>query len=339
MKPIISVASLFIVVMGGEIGTRIHLNRGYRLHLDGNRGSENSRYIMDVSNCIEYRLSPNKTWTWGEFKIVVNSDGIRGPEIPAIRDPAETRILHLGDSFTFGWSVRDDQTISASLDRILAAKGVKCRNINLGVIGYNLTQYRQAFMERLHLARAGDVVVINIFVNDGDPPGYGTSAPNPRNLFGRFDSWFINEGIHMFNEALKKEGEGYRLILPHRKHVQLDAAVSFDPSTVNGRHAVQAYVEMVNLCRERSLSLVTVSHPLILRTEFSDKYLYEGVDRTIEAWAAKAGSPFVDMTRAFLESREDPAGFVHKGDGHYNAKGNEFTAKRISTELLKILSN
>src|SRR3954447_8958531 len=49
----------------------------------------------------------------------VNSAGLRGPEIPYEKPPGTYRVLVLGDSFTFGAQVEEDQTFVARLgDRL-----------------------------------------------------------------------------------------------------------------------------------------------------------------------------------------------------------------------------
>jgi hypothetical protein len=70
---------------------------------------------------------------------ILNSDrfGFRGAEeYPAQKPPGRSRILVLGDSFTFGQDVSDDETYASLLERSL--KGVDV--MNLGVHGYGHDQ-------------------------------------------------------------------------------------------------------------------------------------------------------------------------------------------------------
>ncbi|MCA9400394.1 MAG: hypothetical protein KC713_02115 [Candidatus Omnitrophica bacterium] len=69
--------------------------------------------------------------------VTVNSQGIRGVrEYPYTRVPGKRRILILGDSFTFGTEVGDDETYPYHLQQLLPQDEV----INMGVFGYGHDQ-------------------------------------------------------------------------------------------------------------------------------------------------------------------------------------------------------
>ena len=72
----------------------------------------------------------------GKF-VNTNSKGLRGAtEYPYARTPGKQRILVLGDSFTFGTDVSDDETYSHDLESALPNTEV----LNLGVQGYGQDQ-------------------------------------------------------------------------------------------------------------------------------------------------------------------------------------------------------
>jgi hypothetical protein len=74
-----------------------------------------------------------------DVRIRTNSRGLRGPD-PAIPKPAGTvRILMLGDSFTFGFPVRDEETFVARIEQGLRAQGLPVEVVNGGVSGYSPT--------------------------------------------------------------------------------------------------------------------------------------------------------------------------------------------------------
>jgi lysophospholipase L1-like esterase len=67
----------------------------------------------------------------------------------------------VGDFFTWGYGVNDDQTLAARLEQLL--EGVKV--INLGVTAYGLEQeYR--YLQSEGLSYNPDLVIINICAND-----------------------------------------------------------------------------------------------------------------------------------------------------------------------------
>lgn len=98
--------------------------------------------------------------------IRINKLGIRGPELS--RDAGKPIVLCLGDSFTYGAGVDEDETFTADLNK---SSGGKYVAVNAGVVGYNLSQYYS------RLASIGGelrpaVVVLGIFANDWEDLGY-----------------------------------------------------------------------------------------------------------------------------------------------------------------------
>jgi hypothetical protein len=90
-----------------------------------------------------HRLKPNQTYHFetSEFNVDIRTNryGLRAPD-PVIPKPAGVfRILMLGDSFTFGFPVRDDETFCHLIEGQLQARGYPVEVINAGVSGYSPT--------------------------------------------------------------------------------------------------------------------------------------------------------------------------------------------------------
>ncbi len=81
-----------------------------------------------------YRPDVALTYHAPEFDMQVrtNPDGLRGPPVPPADDAAT--VLVIGDSFTFGWGVGDDQRYSDVIARRIeqAAPGMRLRMVNAG---------------------------------------------------------------------------------------------------------------------------------------------------------------------------------------------------------------
>ncbi len=74
----------------------------------------------------------------GEFDVEfrINSKGLRGEEIDYLRNPSH-RILCLGDSFTFGFGVEEQESWPARLQQQLTAgSATVVEVINAGVMGW-----------------------------------------------------------------------------------------------------------------------------------------------------------------------------------------------------------
>jgi len=112
----------------------------------GWRGLKLKRFTIEAGiedSHFHHRLKPNQTYHFetSEFNVDIrtNSYGLRGPE-PAIPKPAGVlRILMLGDSFTFGFPVRDEETFCRVIEQGLNAQGYPVEVINGGVSGYSPT--------------------------------------------------------------------------------------------------------------------------------------------------------------------------------------------------------
>lgn len=97
-------------------------------------------------------------------KVNINEAGMRqnaNPAMPPEDTAAVFRIVTIGDSFTFGDEVSDNETWPAQLERILRADGVPTRVFNLGTNAYGIDQ------ALLRLVRDGaplrpDVVILGL---------------------------------------------------------------------------------------------------------------------------------------------------------------------------------
>jgi hypothetical protein len=120
-----------------------------------------------------HRLVPNSyaEFRRRDFSYIqrVNSLGLRGREVPAEKPTNSYRIVMLGDSFTMGMGVEDDQTFSVLVERSLKQDGAKCGRsievLNAGVDSY------APILSFLQLKRdlwplKPDMVVLNLDVSD-----------------------------------------------------------------------------------------------------------------------------------------------------------------------------
>lgn len=115
------------------------------------------------------------------FPIEQNDAGFRDRDHTFNKPAGVTRVLCVGDSYTWGWGLDADVTYSRRLEEILADRGLNAEVINTGVPGYNTVQCLLYLHER-GFAYAPDVVVYQASVNDftGNrpcPSGHVWSCP------------------------------------------------------------------------------------------------------------------------------------------------------------------
>jgi lysophospholipase L1-like esterase len=99
-----------------------------------------------------------------------NHDGFRTEPVSRAKAPGVYRIVLLGDSLTFGWSVNQDERFSRLLqDRLnTVAAGRRYEVINLALPGYTMYHGAQVF-EHYALRYDPDMVVVAFGINDARP--------------------------------------------------------------------------------------------------------------------------------------------------------------------------
>lgn len=126
-----------------------------------------------------------------------NSLGYRGPEPKA----GLRKLLVLGDSYTEGFGLAEDETFPAQLDRALAAAGAKgWQVLNGGTLGYTPALYAKYF-DRYFLEERPQLVLLNLdFTDFNDDPYYLQIADydangKPATFPGRevFPSWALGQ--------------------------------------------------------------------------------------------------------------------------------------------------
>jgi lysophospholipase L1-like esterase len=118
-----------------------------------------------------WRLAPNVRFPddgGALVGVISNSRGLRDPrEIPFDKPPDAVRILFLGDSTTFGWLLRYDETIVHQTEQRLRERfpGRDIACLNAGVPGYTAFQGWR-FLETEGLLYQPDLVVASFGFND-----------------------------------------------------------------------------------------------------------------------------------------------------------------------------
>ena len=94
-------------------------------------------YRADGNPNLGYRIAPNRSYQFTDIPVHINSLGLRDRE-PGPADTGTSRILALGDSITFGWRVRLEDSYPKVIERLLneAQAGRRWEVINAGVGGY-----------------------------------------------------------------------------------------------------------------------------------------------------------------------------------------------------------
>jgi len=102
----------------------------------------------------------------GRWEFFINGEGFRSKkEFNYDKPPGTIRIMTLGDSFTIGYEVQQEETYSAILEKYLRSKGYTVEVINTGVSGFG-TAEELVFFQEEGLKYHPDVVILGYYEND-----------------------------------------------------------------------------------------------------------------------------------------------------------------------------
>jgi len=137
----------------------------------------------------------------------VNHLGLRGAEVTVEKPKDTRRVLMLGDSFTMGKGVQDDETFAVLVEKMLQTSLTSCNGGKVEVLNAGVDSYAP-ILELLYLKRdlarlSPDLVILNLDHSDlvqesayrhqavRDAEGEITAVPQVwrRSLYERFLSW------------------------------------------------------------------------------------------------------------------------------------------------------
>jgi lysophospholipase L1-like esterase len=167
-KPGRSVSLALVASLGGVVVALLLVEGVARLLFDE---AVQPRYVIDPGYGVRANQPNVRTrhYVPGDYDVAIstNSAGMRGlREYPVERVPGKRRILVLGDSFTFGYGVNDDEVVSAVLEDLLNERAsASAEVLNLAVSGFGQAEELVTWENRGKAYRP-DVVVLFYFEND-----------------------------------------------------------------------------------------------------------------------------------------------------------------------------
>jgi lysophospholipase L1-like esterase len=151
-------------------------------------GRATTLFLKD--DILGWKLRPNASDWSRKVRVTINSNGLRGPELPYAKHTHAKRILYVGDSVTFGFGLEDTETypfrVQALLNRVLDDS---IETVNAGVDGYSPRQ-ECAYLTSEGLRYQPDLVVVSFVLNDVTEEGwldgwqFQSTRDNRESLFG-----------------------------------------------------------------------------------------------------------------------------------------------------------
>lgn len=173
-KALLLAISCFVALFLCEALTRVVYRRSKDLDMEMWRYATQLKTVS-ADPQVGFEHLPNRSTYLMGVDVRTNSYGLRGAETTLEKPTNTYRILVLGDSFTFGWGVSEDQTYPNQVERMLnnqaprgLPKGVHYEVLNLGVGNYNTVQ-EVARLRNIGLQFDPDLILLGYFINDAEP--------------------------------------------------------------------------------------------------------------------------------------------------------------------------
>lgn len=153
-------------------------------------GSVSLRSIINPhpSDEIIYRLKPNLDVKFKNVRVITNSHGMRSPEVSVEKADCHYRIALLGDSYAFGWGVKQDKIFARVLEEKLNEtnqQDLTFEVLNFAVPGYSTFQEVAALRE-YDLKFDLDAVLVFFVENDFGMPFYIHDLQDRSKLYQEF---------------------------------------------------------------------------------------------------------------------------------------------------------
>jgi hypothetical protein len=287
-------------------------------------------------------------------RVSVNSKGLRGPELG--NDP---RILMLGDSYTFGIYVSDEETFSALLEKRLYQEGYKYQVLNAGYTDGHETDQQYVWLKHNIEKLAPKIVMLNVFLGN-DIRFINPDAWADLDADGLPSKW-LDKNIHVEPNGILRNtqigpstvGETviYRLPILRDSHLCILVAKAFDQAKnkllkiptgyydKSFEHIFGIYSpELDRLARSNGARFAVSLLPINFMVERekmdivlpgsqfrnSDSVYYRRLSGMLE----KNGIVLVNIEDAMKQSKEGPF-FPENGEVHFNRRGHAFTSEKI----------
>jgi hypothetical protein len=128
---------------------------------------QNPGLMRKADNSLGHSYTPGWSGYHAGGKVRINSAGWRGKEFSIEKPPDTIRILGIGDSFTFGRAVDDEDIFLAKMEEMLNSDGgARFETINAGHENINTVKELRYFKEKEMLKLRPDVVVLGFTVHN-----------------------------------------------------------------------------------------------------------------------------------------------------------------------------
>ncbi len=283
-------------------------------------------YLLEPNTRVPHEFTSNARGYFDEDGTITyrtNALGWRSPEFEREKPDGSFRIVALGDSFTFGAGVRDEDLFLTHLQAALDRRSPpRFEVINLGVMGFDAA-HEAALLAHYAVDLDPDLVLVVFVLNDA-----GVLVPRALRKKGlaalpqvpaSVERWF------MLVDHLRVRRQNRE----RSRKAAADLHANFAPDHPGWERARQALEWEKALSRRHGFGLVLVIFPLMWAL---DDYPLEAIHTTVAAAARGLGIPVLDLLDAF-RGQDTESLWVHPTNHHPNEKAHALAGRALSEYL------
>ena len=270
------------------------------------------------------------------YVVKANSLGIRYPEIPLKKNGAgEIRVAVIGDSFTEGLGVKENQRFSSIMENRWSKPSRRVYFINCGVSGAGPREYLRIFYH-IALRYHPDKLLVVLYANDlsdsRESLEYQRSgikqwihAVFPR-VYARLKVFHYKLLVHKFRV--------FEEVLGSKAPISEPTSLREVSGTIRERswHFMSnALSQIVRECRNKKIRVAVAYIPSYARQDAGD------LELRLMQWSQKERIAFLNLAPYFEEAaRRDPKPYYFREDIHWNTHGHALAASILSDWLKNI---
>ncbi len=321
MNLVLLVVTILFCCLAMEIGLRIAYARSMDFSMEMWKYA--TKLKQPVANPhLSFVHAPNRSAFLMGVPVSINSHGLRDREYSETKPPGVYRIMMLGDSTTFGWGVKEEDTAAKFLERKLNANlpaGYdKVEVLNTGVGNYDTVQ-EVTYYETRGRAFHPDLVILVFFINDPEPVPIETKGF----LIDR--SYLIAFATNRFDGILRYAG-----LRPDWKQYYSSL---YDDNRPGFQACKEALKSLADSTRSDGVKVLVALLPELHQIN-GDSYPFKAAHQKIKDALAVDQVPVVELIDGLKDHGPEETLWVTRLDDHPDAKANDLISSQLQQWVL-----
>ena len=268
---------------------------------------------------------------WREREnIKFNSLGYREQEIDFEEKVNISRIVVIGDSFTFGQGIPESHRFSNLIERKLSSNTRSVEVLNFGISGAGTRDHINT-LNKYVIPLNPDIIILQWFINDVDnlkpidgkvehTPPLTISQKFSRRLLKRSALYFlINNFFHNFMSTIGSTDRNYEKYLIDN---------FYDNESKGAKLSNEAIYKFIEICKQESIPLGIVLFPQPSES-LADNYPLAFLSDRVLSQCEQQQIPCLDLRETYSKVEPVSLLWVNKFDQHPSSLANKLAAEKI----------